>query len=245
MLIGMILAILPACTSKLTGRTGSNPMAAIVIEKASAQEMYEMFSCPCCGKPISTNCCASAKERMTFADGLAAAGTSKSDAIAAYVKKFGLNSFIDETEKAKYREILIAEAPDDRPILALSPAEKDLGDVSQKAGKTSTLFEISNEGQTDLVIDKLETSCGCTSASIVFNGEEGPVFGMPGHGVNENIPEGWNVRIAPGEKAELKVYYDPYVHKEFRGAAMREIYVSSNDPIDVQKKVTVRLKQVD
>ena len=67
---------------------------------------------------------------------------------------------------------------------------------------------------------------------------------MPGHGENEEIKD-WQITISPGKEAELKVYYDPNVHEEFRGSAIREISVFSNDPIDFQKSVSIELNQVD
>lgn len=216
----------------------------LLVQKASAQEMYQLFQCPCCGKPIDTECCGMAKERKAFVDGLLAGDPARDDAVMIYVKRYGLNSFRDENEKAKFRDALVALAPRDRPIVSLSPPSKDLGDVSQQKGIVSTAFTLKNEGKTDLVINKLETSCGCTTAAVVYGGEEGPRFGMPGHGMNEKIT-GWQVTVPPGQQAELKVYYDPNVHKNFRGPAMRDVYVFSNDPIDFQKKVSIRLEQVD
>ena len=89
----------------------------------------------------------------------------------------------------------------------------------------------------------MDTSCGCTSAAIVYQGKEGPRFAMAGHGIES--PTDWQVVIPAGEKAQLKAYYDPNVHKDFRGAAVREIYIFSSDPIDFEKKVKVELNQVD
>ncbi|MBI5465560.1 hypothetical protein HY946_03030, partial [Candidatus Gottesmanbacteria bacterium] len=87
------------------------------------------------------------------------------------------------------------------------------------------------------------TSCGCTSVSMVYKEVEGPLFAMAGHGTNN--PANWQVVIPAGEKAQLKVYYDPDVHQDFRGAATREVYVYSNDPIDFEKKIVIELNQVD
>ena len=103
---------------------------------------------------------------------------------------------------------------------------------------------LKNKGKTDLVINKLETSCGCTSASIVYKNNEGPIFNMPGHGINEEIGD-WEITLSPGEKAQLKVYYNPNMHKDFRGTAIREIYVFSNDSIDFKKKVSIEVNQID
>ena len=215
-----------------------------LIASVSAEEIYPLFECPCCGKPIDTGCCGLALERQAYVDGLTQGQLSKDEINMAYVKKYGLDSFVNEEKQQEYREMLIKEAPADRPVISLVPSSFDFGDVSQKEGAVTVLFSIENKGESDLTIDKLETSCGCTSASIIFQGKEGPIFNMPGHDINEQI-EGWQVIIAPGEKAQLKVYYDPDVHKDFRGPATRSISVLSNDPIDFEKSVEIELNQVD
>lgn len=214
------------------------------IASVSAKEIYPLFECPCCGKPIDTECCGLALERQAYVDGLTQGQLSKDEIIMAYVKKYGLDSFIDEEKQQEYREMLIEEAPADRPVISLVPSSFDFGDVSQKEGVVTVLFSIENKGENDLTINKLETSCGCTSASIIFQGKEGPMFNMPGHDINEQI-EGWQVTIASGEKAQLKVYYDSDVHEDFRGVAIRTISVFSNDPIDFEKSVKIELNQVD
>ncbi len=215
-----------------------------LITSVSAKEIYPLFECPCCGKPIDTGCCGLALERQDYVDGLTQGQLSKDEIVMAYVKKYGLNSFINEEKQQEYREMLIEEAPADRPVISLIPSLFDFGDVSQKEGVVTVLFSIENKGENDLTINRLETSCGCTSASIIFQGKEGPIFNMPGHDINEQI-EGWRVTIAMGEKAQLKVYYDPDVHEDLRGIAIRTISVFSNDPIDFEKSVKIELNQVD
>lgn len=217
-----------------------------IIEKVSAKDIYPLFECPCCDKSIDECTCGMAKERKNYIDVSIEGGENKSknEIILAYVKKYGLESFMEEGKQKEFREKLEKEAPANRPIISLNLDSYDFGDVSQNKGVVATFFEIKNEGKNDLIINRLETSCGCTTASIVYRGEEGPEFGMPGHGLNEEIGD-WQVVISPGGTAQLKVYYDPDVHPDFRGSAIREVYVFSNDPIDFQKKVSVELNQVD
>jgi hypothetical protein len=215
------------------------------VKSVSAQEIYPLFFCPCCGKPLDKNniCCEMAQERINFIDSLAAEGKAEKEIILAYVKKYGLNSFVDKNKAEEVKVELVKTAPADRPIISLSPQTYDFGDISLKKGKVFTSFTLKNEGESDLVINKLDTSCGCTFAAIVFEGSQSPFFTMPGHG-SEN-PSWEGVAIPSGKEAELKVMYDPAVHQDFRGPATREIYVYSNDPVDFEKKVTVELDQVD
>lgn len=224
------------------GKSLPNKSAAVSV---SPEKIYPLFLCPCCGKPLDKNniCCEQAKERIGFIDSLAAERKEEKEIILAYVKKYGVNSFVDKNKAEEIKEELVKTAPADRPIISLSSDSYDFGDVSQKKGKVFASFTLKNEGKSDLVISKLDTSCGCTFASIIFEGKESPFFTMPGHG-SEN-PSWEGVAIPPGKEAELKVMYDPDVHQDFRGPATREIYVFSNDPVDFEKKVAIELEQVD
>lgn len=210
----------------------------------SAKEIYPLFECPCCGQPLNECTCPMSKERKAFIDGLVESKTSENEILLAYVKKYGLDSFIDKEKQEEFRQELVKEAPADRPIISITPESHDLGEVSQKKGAITIFFEIENQGKSNLIIDKLETSCGCTSAAIVYQGKESPKFSMPGHGINEKVKD-WQLSLPSNEKAKLKVYYDPNFHQEFKGYAIREISVFSNDPIDFKKTVQIELNQVD
>ena len=214
-----------------------------LIKTVSASEIYPMFECSCCGKSIDKCSCGMAAERREYVDFLVETKPSEDEIVLAYVKKYGLDSFMDKTRQKEVREKLVASAPDDRPIIFLNPDSYDFGDVSQKEGIATFSFSLKNEGKSDLIIDRLETSCGCTSVSIVYQNEEGPIFTMPGHA--NDVPANWLVVIPAGEAAQLKVYYDPDTHKDFRGPATRGISVFSSDPIDFEKSVKIELNQVD
>ncbi len=229
--------------NKSTSQKYTNKIVDTIIQPVLAQEIYPMFICPCCGRPIDTGCCGMANERKLYAEALTQGKLSKEEVVTVYVKKYGLDSFKDEKQKQEFKEKLIQKAPANRPIISIVPNDYDFGNVSQTKGTVNTLFEITNVGKTDLVINKLETSCGCTSASIVYQGKEGPIFTMPGH--SRGGPVNWQIIIPKGEKASLKVYYDPDIHKDFRGTAIREIYVFSNDPINFETKVKIELNQID
>ena len=128
------------------------------------------------------------------------------------------------------------------PKMVITPEAYDFGTVSVRGGEVSTLFLIENRGDGDLVIDDMDTSCACTSATIVYNGKEGPRFNMREHGTN---PKGWSQRIHPGEKAYLKVYYNPRVHPDIRGEVIRYVNLYTNDPQKPVVRVYIRVVQVD
>jgi len=205
----------------------------------SAEEMFSEFTCPCCGQPIGDCGCGMAKERREFVTGQVAAGKNKLEIYLAYADQYGLDTFASQEVKKAVRGYKLAHAPAERPQIALEPQKVDLGDVSTKEGKISTSITIKNTGQEDLIVDSLSTSCGCTTASVVNKGQEGPIFGVG------TPPEGWSTIIGPGETAELRIYYDPGFHGEARGPMVREVYISSNDPVDPVVKARIELNQVD
>lgn len=127
------------------------------------------------------------------------------------------------------------------PSISITPAMRNLGDVSTSKGTVSTLFAIENTGNGDLVIRDMETSCMCTEAAVIVGDREGPRFGMRGHGQR---PVGWSATLKPGEKAALKVYYDPTAHGEIRGPVTRLVRLYSNDPTRTYVDVRIELNQV-
>jgi len=221
------------------GAPQTTPGAAYLPQPVSAEEMFSEFICPCCGKPIGECSCGMAAERRGFVTGLASTGKSKLEIYLAYADQYGLDTFASEKVQEEVREYKLAHAPVERPQIVLEPQQIDLGDISTEEGKVETSIALKNSGQKELIVDSLSTSCGCTTVSVVNNGQEGPVFGTG------TPPEGWSTTIRPGETAELRVYYDPTFHQDARGPMMREIYVSSNDPVDPVVKAAIELEQVD
>jgi len=135
----------------------------------------------------------------------------------------------------------IAAANGGRPVLTVTPENQDLGTIDASKGIVTTLFTVQNTGDGDLVINEMETSCGCTSAVLIANGKEGPRYGMRGHG---SWPTGWSARLRPGETAQLKVSYDPNAHGFFEGPVDRLIIVYSNDPNQPAKRVRFTGNQI-
>ena len=105
--------------------------------------------------------------------------------------------------------------------LALDATVKDMGDVSQANGIISTDFLMTNKGNKDIVINRMSTSCMCTTAQVINGGKEGPKYGMDMHG----NPKGWSTVIAPGGTATLRVFYDPNMHKDLKGPVTRVVSI--------------------
>ena len=81
---------------------------------------------------------------------------------------------------------LLSRPPDTtgKGVLELATKLYDFGAVSVAAGTVEAEIALVNTGEGKLTIIKLDSSCGCTSASVTNNGKEGPVFQMSAHGKN-------------------------------------------------------------
>ena len=85
----------------------------------------------------------------------------------------------------------------------------DFGTISMAAGNVSTTYRIKNEGAAPLTVNKIFTSCMCTTATLITaNGRKQGPFGMPGHGPLKAVSQ----ELAPGETALLEVVFDPAAH---------------------------------
>jgi len=210
-------------------------------QPVSKDVIYNTFQCPCCGNPIDSNCCELAVERKAYADGLMDAQLGEREVMTRYVKRYGMDSFINENDREEFREYLIKKAPEERPQLEVFPSAVELGNASIKGGVVETAIHVKNGGEEPLVISKLSTSCGCTTTSLSFEGKESPWFGMD---MGQGVSKGWKAEIPPGETATLKVRYDPSFHPDLEGYVVREIYIESNDPLQPRAKARITLNQV-
>lgn len=208
------------------------------------KEYYDMFQCSCCGRSIDAGCCGSAKQRKAYADELMFEGLGENELVYKMIKKFGFDVLKDQSKEQEIREYIKSIAPENPPKIEIEPSKYDFGIISQADGVFSTIFTITNTGGSDLIIENMDTSCGCTSAAIVYNGIEGPRFSMSMHGDN---PKNWEQVIPPGDSAQLKVYYDSMAHGIQDKPEMniiRDVTIISNDPVDFQKKVRIEATQI-
>jgi hypothetical protein len=234
----------------ITGRGAAektvNVSAGIELQKTSKtpSEYYSMFQCSCCGQPIDAGCCGMAKQRKDYLDKLLLEGLSEDELVYRMVKKFGFDVLMEQSMEQQVREYMKSIAPENPPRIEIDSPRYDFGTVSQTDGIVSTSFTIRNTGGSDLVIENIDTSCMCTTASLVYKGQESPRFSMSMHGKN---PENFEMRIPAGETAQLRVYYDPNAHgkqKKPEIRVIREVTIISNDPTDFQKEVRITVRQV-
>ncbi|OHA64770.1 MAG: hypothetical protein A2667_00730 [Candidatus Wildermuthbacteria bacterium RIFCSPHIGHO2_01_FULL_47_27] len=93
-------------------------------------------------------------------------------------------------------------------ILTVSEKTYGFGNVSMATGKVNHSFRLKNDGSSSLVVDKVYTSCMCTTAIFRKNGKPFGPFGMQGHGYIPSIKQ----TVEPGETVEVEVVFDPAAH---------------------------------
>ena len=119
--------------------------------------------------------------------------------------------------------------------IVLEPGKYDLGDVPYGGGIVQRDFILKNQGEVKLEINSVETTCGCTEARLIYEGDSSAKFGM--HPNNET----WSKTISPGEKATLRVFYDPAAHgPEGIGPFRRAIWIESSDPGQEKSEITIQ-----
>lgn len=84
----------------------------------------------------------------------------------------------------------------------------DFGSISMAAGKVSYRYWLRNEGAAPVTIQRIHTSCMCTTATLVKGLRVIGRYGMAGHGPMPDV----NESLAPGEEAYVDVAFDPAAH---------------------------------
>jgi len=77
-------------------------------------------------------------------------------------------------------------------------------------------FEITNLGDTELVIEDVSASCGCTAAAV------------------------GDSTIGPGETTMVRVSYDPRHNQEFGKFVTKQVRIKSNDPLVPLAEFTIQ-----
>ncbi|MDP2624968.1 MAG: DUF1573 domain-containing protein [Candidatus Peregrinibacteria bacterium] len=90
--------------------------------------------------------------------------------------------------------------------IVVTPSSFDFGEIIQSEGTVSTTFEIENISDETLVINRLSTSCGCTTTEMDM------------------------ADLEPGEVRTMKVTFDPMTHPEQSGTIERVVYLQTSDP---------------
>lgn len=116
--------------------------------------------------------------------------------------------------------------------LSIDKKTEDLGTMKVSDEKKAT-FTITNTSGNILRIWNVLTSCSCTFASIIINGNETGEFSMHG-GALKN----WIGEIPGKQTATLNVIYRPKI-MPVQGAVSRQVTFSTNDPKNSEVQVSV------
>lgn len=103
----------------------------------------------------------------------------------------------------------------------------DFGDIELRGGNVSHKFEVKNKGSEAMMVKKVYTSCMCTTAYLSdASGKRYGKFGMQGH---KGLDLDTDIKIAPGEKAEVEVIFDPFAHgPNGTGKIKRIVYLETS-----------------
>ncbi len=119
-------------------------------------------------------------------------------------------------------------------ILTVEEASNyDFGKISMAAGKVKHQFKIKNTSNEMVTINKVYTSCMCTTAELMSGGKQFGPYGMPGHGA---IPKIQGI-VNPNDEAIVEVVFDPAAHGPAGvGRIQRTITLENNSgqPIELQ-----------
>ena len=102
----------------------------------------------------------------------------------------------------------------------------DFGTISMGNGDVAKLFEVKNTGTEPVAIEKVYTSCMCTTAKITdAEGNTYGPYGMPGHVSYDSS----KIEIRGGETATVEAIFDPAAHGPSGiGLNQRVIYLETN-----------------
>ena len=108
-------------------------------------------------------------------------------------------------------------------VLMATESSFDFNTISMKDGNVSHQFEVKNEGKESVIIEKIYTSCMCTSAMIIdVSGKKWGAFGM--HSSSKT-----KIEVDAGELIIVEAIFDPNAHGPSGvGLAERSIYLETN-----------------
>lgn len=124
-------------------------------------------------------------------------------------------------------------------ILTVEEANNyNFGAISMAAGKVKHQFKIKNIGSESVIINKIYTSCMCTTAKLIVGDKQFGPYGMPGHAAVPKI----NGEINPDKEAIIEVVFDPAAHGPAGVGQIQRIITLENDasqPVELRFEAIV------
>ncbi len=138
------------------------------------------------------------------------------------------------------KEATAAVASSTSGVLVVEEANKyDFGVISMAAGTVAHTFTLKNMGSEPVTLQKIYTSCMCTTAELAVGGKQFGPYGMPGHSAIPRIDQLLN----QNEEATIAVVFDPAAHGPAGvGRITRSITIENNAgrPIELIFSATVK-----
>lgn len=135
---------------------------------------------------------------------------------------FGAYFLISKTTKPPVAVISYKTTDQEKPKVEVKKTFSDLGTMKISEDKSAE-FTIKNIGAKPLQLYGISSSCNCTFAQVIIDGQESELFGM--HAVSNLAGE-----VLPRKEAKIRVTYRPFIMPVY-GVVEREVYVSTNDPM--------------
>lgn len=101
------------------------------------------------------------------------------------------------------------------PTLSITPEKIDFGEIIQGDGVVSASVIVTNTSSETLQLHRLSTSCGCTTAEMDMSD------------------------LAPNEKRELTINFDPMVHPDQFGKIIRVVYLQTSSQDTPETEIDV------
>jgi hypothetical protein len=108
-----------------------------------------------------------------------------------------------------------------KPIIEVGETSYDMGTIKVSDTKVKE-FEVKNVGSKPLLLSEISSSCGCTSAQIIYKSTLSKTFSM--HSQSDYVAQ-----IEPNTSAIVKVVYMPFTMPVY-GIVERQVFMSTNDP---------------
>ena len=138
---------------------------------------------------------------------------------------------ISSGEKPQIPIVSYSVQDKNKPIIEALETSYDMGTIKVSDTKEKE-FSIKNTGTKPLLLSEISTSCGCTSAQIVYKGTSSKTFSM--HSQSDYVAQ-----IDPQTSAVVKVVYMPFTMPVY-GVVERQVFMSTNDPN--KSKLEFRIK---
>lgn len=132
-----------------------------------------------------------------------------------------------------------AETAYSQGVLTAAESDFDFGQILMGNGTVSYKYQVTNNTDSAVRIQKVYTSCMCTTATILDStGKRIGTFGMPGHG---GASPAANVTVGPGETIAVDAVFDPAAHGPSGvGMASRAVFLETNSVISPKLELTFK-----